>query len=248
MTCLKIENLSPALQEKISPFFHEILQKSGPRVHSLYLVGSVLTEDYLEKVSDINSIIMLQQMDLSFLDLLAPLGKKHGPQGLAVPLIMDLDYLRSSVDVFPSEFLNFKLVHQTIYGEDLLAGVEIDLKELRLQCERELRGKLIWLQRIYLSALGDNQVLAGDIIRHFRGYLPLMRGILYLLGQAPPTGLKACLDRLADLTGAATGVFAEVFALKRQSAKPAREEMAHLFVRFYEAAEKLAEVVDGLQI
>ena len=39
------------------------------------------------------------------------------------------------------EFLNFKLVHHTLYGEDLLAGLEIDKKDLRLQCERELKGK-----------------------------------------------------------------------------------------------------------
>jgi hypothetical protein len=247
MTCLRTENLSPSLQEKISPFFHALLQNSAPDIHSLYLVGSVLTEDYLPQVSDINSVIVLQKMAFAFLDTLAPLGKKYGPQGLAVPLIMDPHYLCSSLDVFPLEFLNFQLVHQTIYGEDLIAGVKIDRKGLQLQCERELKGKLIWLQRIYLSALGDRKILAADIVRHFRGYLPLFRGILHLLGQTPPSGLKGSLDLLGNLTGAATGVFAEVYAIKRHLAKPSPEEISQLFARFYQATEKLAEVVDGLQ-
>ena len=76
MSCLRTEDLSPSLIDKISPFFHEILQNSAPRIHSLYLVGSVLTEDYIEKISDINSIIVLQEIDFAFLDTLAPLGKR----------------------------------------------------------------------------------------------------------------------------------------------------------------------------
>jgi hypothetical protein len=77
MTSLNLMALSPRLKEKVSPFFSEILEKYDANIHSLYLVGSVLTEDYIEKVSDINSIIVLKEMDLNFLDILAPMGKKH---------------------------------------------------------------------------------------------------------------------------------------------------------------------------
>jgi hypothetical protein len=248
MTCLKTEKLSPWLREKISPFFHEILKNSAPQIHSLYLVGSVLTEDYLEKVSDINSVIVLQEMALDFLDILAPLGKKYGKKGIAVPLVMDSGYLQSSLDVFPLEFLNFKLVHHALYGEDLLAGLEINKQELRRQCEREIKGKLVWLQRSYVSSRGEKKVLAANIVSHLGGYLPLLRGILYLLGQDPPLGLKKVLDRLFRLTGTETEVFEEIYAIKKNLSKPSKEELSQLFAKFYGATEKLAEVVDGLQI
>ena len=248
MTCLRTEKLSPSLQAKISPFFHEILPDSAPVIHSIYLVGSVLTEDYLEKVSDINSIIVLQKMDLAFLDILAPLGKKYGKQGIAVPFIMDPGYIQSSLEVFPIEFLNFKLVHHTIYGDDLLTGLEINQGELRRQCEREIKGKLVWLQKSYVSAMGDKKVLAANIVSHLRGYLPLFRGILHLLGQAPPPGLKKVLDLLVQLTGMEAEVFEEIYAIKKNLTKPSKEEISQLFERFYRATEKLAEVVDGLAI
>ena len=118
---------------------------------------------------------MLHKVDLAFLDILAPLGSKYGRQGFAAPLLMDPAYIHSSVDVFPLEFFNFKLLHQALYGEDLFAKLEINRQELRYQCERELKGKLLWLHRIYVSAMGDRKVLAGDIVRHFDGYLPLFR-------------------------------------------------------------------------
>ncbi len=248
MTYLKIGTLSPSLQQKISPFFREILQSAAPRIHSLYLVGSVLTEDYLEGVSDLNSIIVLREMALDFLDVLAPLGGKYGKTGLAAPSVMDSGYIQSSVDLFPLEFLSLKLVHHTLYGEDLLAGLQIDRKELRCQCERELLGKLIWLRRIYVSAMGDHKVLAADIVRHFRGYLPLFRGIVHLLGQAPANGLKKALEQLVTLTGAEIEVFAEIYAIKKNLSKPSKEEISGLFENYYRATERLAEVVDGIKI
>lgn len=249
MTCLQVDTLSESVREKISPFFHEILQSSAPRIHSLYLVGSALTEDYLEKVSDINSVIVLREMALEFLDILAPLGSKYGKTGIAVPWVIDPGYLQNSLDVFPLEFLSLKLVHHTLYGEDLLSGLTIDLKELKYQSERELMGRLIWLRRIYVSAMGDKKVLAGDIVRHFRGYPPLIRAILHLLGQAsPPRGLKAALEQLLKLTGTDTQVFEEIYAIKRNQSRPSKEEISGLFEKFYRATEQLAEVVDALPI
>ena len=247
MTCLATENLSPSLQAKISPFFHEILESSAALIDSMYLVGEVLTGDYREGAGKIDSVIVLRQMDLAFLDILAPLGSKYGKQGLAAPLIMDPAYIHSSVDVFPLEFLNFKLLHHALYGEDLLAGLEIDRQDLRYQCERELKGKLLWLHRIYVSAMGDKKVLAADIVRHFAGYLPLFRGILYLLGQMPAAGLKRALDQLGELTGMATAVFEEIYAVQKNLTQPSPEEISQLFEKFYRATERLAEVVDGLQ-
>lgn len=248
MTCLQMETLSQSVQKKISPFFHEILGSSAPQIHSLYLMGSVLTEDYLEKVSDINSVIVLRRISLEFLDTLAAIGGKYGKTGIAVPWVIDPGYLKSSVDVFPMEFLSLKLVHHTLYGDDLLAGLTIDLKELKYQCERELLGKLIWLRRIYVSAMGDKKALAADIVRHFRGYPPLVWGIVQLLGQAPLRGLKKALEQLATLTGIDTGVFEEIDAIKKNQRQPSKAEISGLFEKFYRSTEQLAEVVDAVQI
>ncbi len=147
-----------------------------------------MTEDYLDKISDINSIIMLQESDFAFLDTLAPLGKRYRQKGLAVPLIMDPVYIQRSVEAFPIEFLSFKLVHHALYGEDLLAGLEINRQELKYQCDRELKGRIVWLQKNYVSAMGDRKALAADIVSHMDGYLPILRGILHSAGPGASPG------------------------------------------------------------
>ncbi len=78
--------------------------------------------------------------------------------------------------------------------------------------------------------------------------MPILRGILHLLGQEPPPGLEKVLDLISKSTGIDTRVFAEIYAIKKNLAKPSKEEVSQLFVGFYEATQRLVEVVDGIQV
>jgi hypothetical protein len=247
MEPLRTDNLEPLVKGRIVPFFQEILEKAEPQLHSLHLIGSALTADFIEKVSDINSIIVLKEMDLKFLDILAPMGQKYRKQGIAAPLTLTPDAIMSSLDVFPIEFLGFKLNHHTVWGEDLLAGLTLGKSDLKRQCERELKSKLIWLRKGYIAAAGDKNTLAQNIIRSFTGYLPLFRAVIYLMGQEPPGGVGEVLAGVEKLTGTGTRVFEEIYAIKKHLLKPSQEELFGLFSRFYQATARLGEIVDGLQ-
>ena len=246
MLSLNTNNISEFLKPKITPFFQEILEKYDGNMHSIYLVGSALTPDYIENVSDINSVITLRKMDLGFLDILAPLGKKYHKTGLAAPLVMDLHYIESSLDVFPVEFLNFQLIHRVILGEDLLTGLEIAKADLRRQCERELKSKLIWLRRGYVSAMGDPTTVTANIVRQYTAYIPLFRAIIRLWDQPPPIDIQAVTDRIAQLTGADIQVFEQILAVKKGLLKPSEAELAEIFKKFYQATEHLGDMVDAL--
>ncbi len=246
MQPLHTDNLEPSVKARIVPFFQEILEKSEAQIHSLHLIGSVLTPDFIDKVSDINSIIVLKEMDLAFLDLLAPMGQKYRKEGLAAPLTMTPRDLLHSLDVFPIELLGFKLNHHTLWGEDLLAGLNIDKGDLRRQCERELRSKLIWLRKGYIAAAGNRDTLAQNVIRSFTGYIHLLRAVIFLFNQEPPGPVNQVLLKLEELTGADTGVLREIHAIKKHRLKPSPEELFGLFSRFYQATAQLGEIVDGM--
>src|SRR4030066_615938 len=134
---LMLDKIKPIVSEKIRPFLEEVLFSYSDNVHSIHIVGSSLTEDYHEKTSDINSIFVLKTMDLKFIELLAPFGRKYKKKGVAAPLIMTPEYIRASLDVFPLEFADCELIHQTVFGEDILKDIEISMPDLRQQCERE---------------------------------------------------------------------------------------------------------------
>src|SRR5512143_416135 len=147
MNNLDFSGLKHTVAEKLSPMVEDILKGHASNIHSVHIVGSAVISDYDDKISDINSLVLLRDMDLRFISFLAPLGKKYGKKHIAAPLVMTPEYIESSLDAFPVEFLDFKLIHKTVYGDDILAGLQIDTRNLRLQCEREIKTNLIQVRQ-----------------------------------------------------------------------------------------------------
>jgi hypothetical protein len=248
MNSLKIEILNNIVAERIKPFFEEILTEYKENIHSLHIVGSSLTEDFDEKTSDINSVIVLKEMEFKFVELVAPLGKKYIKKRVAAPLIMTPEYIKRSLDVFPIEFLNFKLIHETVYGDDIFKDIEINKDDLRIQCEREIKIRLIGLRQSYISSMGDRQFLTDYIVGTISGYIPLFRGILYLLGRKPPVRRHDVIINLLDSTGIKTGIFEEILNIKKNKTKLSKEDIERIFEEYYKVTEELGNIIDELKI
>jgi hypothetical protein len=247
MADLNLEQLKLGAAKKVSPFFIEILDKYRETIHSIHVTGTAITDDYDEKVSDVNSVLVLEKMDLKLLEFLAPLGKKYSRQKVAAPLIMTPVYISTSLDVFPIEFLNFKLIHSTVYGEDILENVEIDRMDLRHQCERELKTKLIGLRQGYLSSLGNRKMLTEGFVNSITGYIPLFRAIIVLMGKEPPLKQKEVISVLSTEAGINTDIFAKVLKEKHEKMTLSIEELNTIFEDYYAATEKLGKMVDEIK-
>ena len=247
MPDINLAKLNPVAREKIKPFLEEILNKYLGKIHSIHVTGTCITDDFNIKRSDINSIFVLKEMDLKFLELIAPLGKKYGKNKVAAPLIMTPEYIERSLDVFPVEFLNFKLIHATALGDDILENIEINRMDLRHQCERELKTKLIWLRQGYISSLGNRKILTEAFVNSISGYIPLFRGIIVLLGKEPPIKQGEAITALAEASCISTDVFAKVLREKHEKIKLSIEELNTIFEDYYAAIEKLGKIVDDIK-
>ncbi len=248
MNDLNLTGLNSAVAEKISPMVRELLREHGSNVHSFHIVGSAVISDYNEKLSDINSLAVLHNLDLKFIAFLAPLGRKCGKKRIAAPLVMTPEYIRRSLDVFPVEFLDFKLIHQTIYGSDILKDLQIDMPHLRLQCEREIKTKLIYVRQGYISSLGKKEHLDTVLVRSITGSMAFFRAIITLLGKEPPVSRTDVIKEFGAATKIETGIFTELLALKRRAIKPSERELHAMFERYYNALESTDKIVDGLHV
>lgn len=246
MNNLNISGLNPAVAEKISPMVEEMLKEHGSNVHSFHIVGSAVIPDYNEKLSDINSVAVLHNMDLKFISFLAPLGRKYGKKHIAAPLVMTPEYIHQSLDVFPIEFLDFKLIHKTVYGHDLLTVLHISMHNLRQQCEREIKTKLINLRQGYISSLGKKEHLATVLVRSITGSMALFRSVIFLLGKEPPVSRAEVIKTLGATTEIDTGIFERMLMLKAGLIKPREQELHALFERYYNSLEATGKIIDGL--
>ncbi|WP_333652232.1 hypothetical protein [Dissulfurispira sp.] len=248
MKTVCIEKLNPIVSQRVSPFIDEILKGYGPEhIHSMHIVGSSITPDFDKKTSDINSVIVLNEMDMGFVKFIAPLGKKYSKKGIAAPLIMTPEYIQGSLDVFPIEFLDIKFIHKTVYGDDIFEGIGISNSHLRLQCEREIKTKLIGLRQGYISSLGDKNLLAGRLAQSIIGYMPLFRAIIYLLGKTPPVQKHDVVTALQDMTKVETAIFEKMLLLKRKKITLSRDELDTAFDHYYRATETIGKIIDELR-
>lgn len=239
-------NIKKEVAKLYEPFYDQLTDNFNDIIHSITLVGSALTEDFDPSHSDINSILTLNNMDLKFIETFAPLGKKFGKKRIAAPLIMTPEYISTSLDVFPIEFLNIRLNHLTLFGDDIFKTIEINKTDLRYQCERELKVKLIDLRQSYIASIGNPKFIVEEFINAFSGYIPLFRSIIYLLGKNPPLENADVISELGTTSGIDTDPFTRMLKEKKDREKLSIEQLNHIFETYYTAIEHLGNLVDEI--
>jgi hypothetical protein len=236
--------LDQGVKKRFDPFLEDVLSHAMENIHSIYITGSALTVDFDPKRSDINSVLVMNTMDLSRIEKLAPLGKKYGKKGIASPLIMTPAHIQSSLDVFPVEFLTIRRLHLCAFGKDIFKDIEIRLSDLRSQCERELKVKLIGLRQAYISASGDRKQIGEIFMRTFSGYIPIFAAIITLLGHEPPIVKDDVLGELEKITGIRMDMFRQVSRGKKEGFHLPIEQLNRIFEDYCTALEKLGEMAD----
>ena len=227
--------------------FADALHTDPPvEVLSITVVGSTLTPDFSPESSDINSIVVVNEITVAFLDYMVERGRTYRSKNIAAPMLMTPQYIHSSLDVFPIEFFNFRKIHHTVSGSDALAALDIKNTHLRLQCEREMKSKLLWLHQGYISALGDDNILTRRLSQSITGYLPLFRAILHLAGHSLSLSGHETAAAVEKVIGLDNGIFTKILAMKHAGQAAAGEELCDCFNTYYQATQRLSEYVETL--
>jgi len=243
---LKLGGISVDAANRARPFIEDIIALNGNRIHSLHIIGSAATDEYVPEASDVNTLLVLSKMDFEMLDAIASLGRKYARKHLKSPLLMTPDYIRNSLDVFPVEFLNISLIHKTVYGDDVFSSVRVSNADLRLQCERDIKAKLVGLRQGYISSMGDAKFLAEGFASSFAGYIQLFRGILQLHGKTPPVASREVLSVLQESAGADVAAFVFVLEHRHTKKTPSDQELKNAFMGYYRTIELLGDLVDSI--
>lgn len=248
-TQLNLDGLPANALDAVRELTDQVIRLGGLELESFVLTGSILTEDYMPGVSDINSIIVVSELKAEFLDGLAGLGKKMGKKKVRSPLVITEEYMERSFDVFPIEFLEIILIHKTVYGREMFDSIEIDRQMLRLQCERELKAKLIQLSRGYISASGDSELLLNMMIQASSGFYPLLRSVLYMTGRMAPTSRHSVISSIESQSKIKLDGLRDIQSLRSQK-KPHLKprETKELYFKLYAATQELSLFVDEIRL
>ncbi len=118
------------------------------------------------------------------------------------------DFFKTASDVFPLEFLHISNRNEPIIGEKPLQGFVPGRKELRLQCERELRGALVHLHGNYVYRYRGRTSIDFYIDAE-RTLLPILYGIRYIETGMYPASKDEVREQYPFLKIAPPGTFDE---------------------------------------
>ena len=235
-------------EEIFQEFVAEYQQVFGSDLVSIILYGSAARGEYIPKKSDINFLIILTEDGINSLSRTFKIVTRWYKRRVSTPLFLTRSYIHSSLDVFPIEFLNMKAFHQVVFGEDVLKDLIVDRKFLRLQCERELKGKLLQLRHHFLETGGNKADIEKLIARSLPAFHSIFHAVAFFKQESLPRGRHELLSLIAHETGINSALFLDMLKIKEGTKRLSSGEALLFMENYIEQIKKLSSFVDEMKI
>ena len=219
----------------------ELKKTLGKNLKAIILYGSSVRGDFIPGRSDVNLMLVLNEVELDSLRKLGAVMRKYRRKGFAVPVVADEFYLQSSLDVFPLEWEEIKRHHKLIYGEDLLSGINIQQEHLRLQLEREFKQNLLWLRELMIEHPDFSKELCQGLLSASRSLYAHLRALTLM---APESEGKDIVLRAEKLTGEKFPALSWLIQLRTQTKSPKKAELLKNVPRLLQEVDLLAKWID----
>jgi hypothetical protein len=220
----------------------------GNDLVSIALYGSGATGDYVPKKSDLNFLIVLTEEGINTLERAFKVVSKWRKRNVNIPLFLTKSYITSSLDSFPVEFLNMKMNHMPVFGEDVLSDLSFEKRHIRIQCERELKAKLLQLRQGYLDASKRVRNLKLLIVRSIPAFIAIFRALLYLKGIEAPANREEIVSHICEEFDLDHGLFSTILSIKDREKRLSKGEMDWLIHRYISDVRRLSSIVDKMDM
>ena len=229
---------------------NELVQKlqraHGGKLICVVLYGSAAVPGSRDRLSDYNILCVLQQVTPEELRASEPVFRwwreMHNPS----PLLLSEEELRTSTDCFPMEFHDIRERHVILYGEDLVAGIEVDDRYYRAMVEHELRAKLLRLRQKAGGVLSENDMLLRLMADSVSTFCVLFRHSLRLAGEQPLFDRHEVVAAAARRFGIDPQPFETLLQLREEKLKPRDLQPSPLFREYLKQIQHMVGAVDRI--
>jgi predicted nucleotidyltransferase len=224
-------------------FADDLSASLGKRLEGVMLYGSAARGEWLESASDINVLVLVDDINGSSLYATSPVVRKYMSRRIH-PIVLETTEWKSATDVFAIEIADMCDANELIMGEDALSRLPTALPILRLQAERELRGKLL---QIYLGMLVTEtpDQLGKLLMSAMPSVTTYFRTALRLGRRDVPKDSESVLREAGDLTGADVTPLLRVLQARQGKGELAIALNDPLVDAWNTATEKLVQFIDN---
>jgi hypothetical protein len=220
----------------------------GEDLLSIILYGSGAGQDYVPGKSDLNLLIVLSDRGLEEIDRALETVGRWRRRNVAIPLFMTRGFLAGALDAYPVEFLNMKRSYRVVTGQDVLAPLDFDPGSIRLQIERELRGKILHLHSGYLATEGKASRIRELIAQSLTAFVSLFGAILCLKGLPMPAAKRDIITAGGSAMGIEVPVFLQCDEIRSKTDHLSPAEVKTVFRAYLREVGRLCERIDRLTL
>jgi hypothetical protein len=218
----------------------------GGRLRSVVLYGSAARDDFHEGASDLNLAVVADTLDPATLEALSRPVHAWVRKGQPPPRLMTPEIIADAADVYAIEFLDLRSHRVVLHGQDPFAAVVVRTDLLRVQCERELREKLMRLREAYLDTHASPRRLRRLMVESYSTFTALFRGCLALMGGTPPARNADVAAAFCARARIDPAPFDAIAAMRQGGAGP-DVDLKTLFARYYEQLGRAVGVLDAFR-
>jgi len=222
----------------------QLQQALSDKLLSAVLYGSAAAGDFVEGTSNYNLLLIVERLGVEELNALVKPVSRWTREGHRPPLLFARGQLEASADVFPIELTDIRQSRRVLIGDDPMANVNIHQEHLRLQLERELKGKLLALREGYLMSLGRPKAVIQLLASSVNGFLVLFRAALRLFQEDVPSGKLEALHALGRHVAFDPQPLVEAHELKHHGRTTRAADPLALFQAYLTTIERVVEAVD----
>ncbi|PYX27750.1 MAG: hypothetical protein DMG80_17875 [Acidobacteria bacterium] len=232
--------------KNINDFVNRLRATGEVNLVSIILYGSAAAGDYVAGQSDVNLLCVLGETSFPFLQALAPAVAWWREQKNRMPLVLGIEELKRSADVFSIELLDMRQSYRVLWGEDVLSTLVVPAKFHRVQLEYELREKTILLRQGLLSANGNADATWELMLRSLPAFSTLFRHALLEFGEAGAGSKRQAVLKLAEKIGFDPAALLQLLDIREGKAAAKVADVNDLCGRYLKTVEQVTSAVDKM--
>jgi hypothetical protein len=242
---------NPAVEKQISAkqldeFVSRLRRAAGENLQSVILYGSAAGGEFHPEFSNLNVLCILRETSFAALSALAPAVHWWSRHKHPAPLLLTREELQPSADVFSIELLDMQRRHSVLFGDDVLAGLQVPMHLHRAQVEYELREKLILLREHALLAAGNRERLWDVLLHSLPAFTTLFRHALVAFGDPAPDSQRAALHALSAHISFDASAFLQVLDVREYKVNRKQLDVTDVFPRYLAAVQQVTAAVDTM--
>ena len=248
MNINNLENLKIRERDKqaISKYISHLKSIFKDEILSIIIYGSAVKDNYFPGSSDLNILVVFPEFTERHLKEISPVVKGFKGRSRISSLVMSIEEIETSTDVFPIKYLDMKRYHKVLLGKPIFEDLIIDPVNIRYDLERQVRNISLRLREMYMHSNYTANELRYMVVADFSGFSYHLATLLYLINEEVPPKKEDIIKLASEKFRLDLKVLEKIIELKGGGNTPPKIEMQQIFDEYMQTVNTVVEIADNL--